>query len=265
MTTRDVGEGDELSSPMKELTDAQNRLKESEEEFRRIINEIPVSMSIITPDGEVLLVNRKTMEIFGIEDSDIIGLNVSAIWESPAQRSEWLREIRKRGMVSDYEIGVTTLAGVHKTLLLSGLMITFEGRQCILSVHLDVTEKKQAEAALRNREEQYRAIYDNSPIAIGLYDARGYLNHVNPACLALFGVDSEEAIAGLSLFEDPNISDEGKKLLASGQSLISEQIFDFEKVRAQGLYPTSRRGIIWLSVLTTPLLTATGSVSGYLV
>lgn len=265
MTKRDMAKGDELSSPMKELNAAQNRLRESEKEFRRIINEIPVSMSIITPEGEILLVNRKTLGIFGVADTNLIGSNVSAIWTNPAQRSEWLGEIRARGMVSDYEIGVTTFTGVHKTLLLSGLMITFEGRQCILSVHQDMTEKKQAEAALRKSEEQYRAIYHNSPIAIGLYDADGYLIHVNPACLTLFGVENEEAVAGLSLFEDANISDGGKELLATGQSIRSEQIFDFEKVRDLGLYPTSRRGTIWLSVFTTPLRTADGIVSGYLV
>ena len=247
------------------LIEAQNLLKENEEEFRRILGDIPISMSIIQPDGEILLVNKKTIEIFDVEEENFSGFNVSGIWANPEQRDAWLDEIKTRGIVSDYEIDVITFTGARKILQMSGLMITFEGQRCILSVHQDITEKKKAEEALRKSEEQLRAIYDNSPISVELFGPDGSLIHANPAALDLFGVDDLEVVTHFSLFADPNISDEGKRLIAGGETYRSDQIFDFEKVREQNLYPTSRRGTVWLDVLITPLKTSSGSVSGFLV
>ncbi|WP_062400589.1 PAS domain S-box protein [Methanogenium cariaci] len=50
----------------------------------------------------------------------------------------------------------------------------WNGREVIIGgVARDVTERKRAEEALRKSEEQYRAIYDTSPIAIELFDSAG--------------------------------------------------------------------------------------------
>lgn len=143
MSGKDAGDGHELSSPVKELLDTRERLKESEEEFRRILYAIPVSMSVVTPEGEILLINQKTIEIFDLEDRDIGDYNVLEIWDDPGQRDEWLEEIREKGQVTDFEMNAVTAGGLHKILLISGLMITFEGQRCILSVHRDVLKKEQ--------------------------------------------------------------------------------------------------------------------------
>ena len=128
----------------------------------------------------------------------------------------------------------------------------------------DISDIWQIEA-VRESEGRYRAIYDQSPIAIELYDASGRLKHINQAGLDLFGIENIQAIRNFSLFNDPNINDEQKEQLRRGETVQYQGPFDFEKVKALDLYPTSREGTIWLDVLITPLGNRKDSVTGFLV
>ncbi len=115
-------------------------------------------------------------------------------------------------------------------------------------------------------EEQRRAIYENSPIGIEIYDADGTLIDANRACLEIFGIDDVSAVKGFRLFEDPNLSEEHKKALREGKPVSQEVIFDFEEVRKHNLYPTSRQGTIYLDLFLSPLLSPDGKTnSGYIV
>jgi PAS domain S-box-containing protein len=131
----------------------------------------------------------------------------------------------------------------------------------------DITERKLAEAALSESEEKFRNIYAESPIGIELYDANGILLHVNQSCLELFGVFEMESLKGFKLFEDPNLSEEDKAKLRQGEKVKYEGPFDFELVKKRNLYETSKSGIIYLSVLMTPLNIDKENkvLSGYLV
>ncbi|MFA7061044.1 MAG: PAS domain S-box protein [Pedobacter sp.] len=59
----------------------------------------------------------------------------------------------------------------------------------------DISERKQAEEELREKESRFRSIFDNSPIAIGISDINnGQLIDVNDAWLRLFGFERNEVI-----------------------------------------------------------------------
>jgi len=118
---------------------------------------------------------------------------------------------------------------------------------------------------IHRREGWYRAIYEQSPIAIGVYDASGKLAHANPAALDLLGVRDLDSLIGFPLFEDPNFPEDQKKNLLEGRTTHYHAPFDFERVRSHNLYPTSRRGVIWLDRLITPIRDDGGSIIGYLV
>ncbi len=128
-----------------------------------------------------------------------------------------------------------------------------------------IDERLLAEDALRESEVRFRGIYFQSPIAIELYNADGFLVDANPACLELFGVRSVQSIKGFRLFEDPNLPDEVKRRIRDGEPVMFEAKFDFSLVKTKNLYETTMSGIKYLDCLITPWTIGTGRRSGFLV
>ena len=244
MTERDTSQGYNQYLAINELTEAQNKLKESEDEFRRILSEIPLSMSVISLEGQVLLVNKKTLDVFDVKqvadidgkfsqngvkakpldmfdkgEADLTGFNVTDIWQKPEQRDEWLRELRTHGVISDYMIDVVSITGVQKTLRISGLMITFEGRPCILSVHEDVTEKKKIEEDLRISREMYRDLTDNAPIGILTCDRNGWVTYANYKVPEILGAPSIEKMTEVNLLQS-------KSLIKAGSADVLKHVIE---------------------------------------
>jgi PAS domain S-box-containing protein len=114
--------------------------------------------------------------------------------------------------------------------------------------------------------ERFRNIFEQSPIGIEVYDLHGRLEDANRACLDMFGVRDLRQIRGFELFRAPDFSAETWALLQSGGTVHAEAPFDFDRVRREKTFPTSRRGVVQLDALITPLLRGPGNPpSGFLV
>ncbi|WP_421908762.1 PAS domain S-box protein [Methanolacinia petrolearia] len=256
-----------------EQDNANKELKKSRDRYHMLFESTVDSIFLHGIDqkngvfGRFLEVNSSACENLGYTHDELIQLTVVDITADVEKSDEKnLVEILYETGDHIFESSLVKADGtIFPVEINAHLIRNDEKDDFILSVARDITERKKTEDALRKREEQYKVIYDNSPIAIELFDSGGYLVHVNPSCLKLFGVENADSLKGFSLFEDPNIGDEQKKMLAEGNTIRYESEFDFEKVRDLNLYSTSCRGTIWLNVLITPLKTAPDLISGYLV
>jgi PAS domain S-box-containing protein len=181
----------------------------------------------------------------------------------------------------DYEAAINDFIGGHKMLALC----TYSLDKCGAAEILDVVRNhefalikrsgewqliesavyRQTKEALAQSEERFRSIYEESPIGIQVYDSQGTLITANKACLDIFGVSDIKEVKGFKLFEDPNVTDETKRRLRSGETVRFEAFFDFEKVKRYKLYDTSKSGTIYLDVLITPLGRGETHRGGYLV
>ena len=129
-------------------------------------------------------------------------------------------------------------------------------------LRIEITERKQAEEALRESTAKFGSIYDQSPIGIELYDSEGNLVNANSKCLEIFGIRNVAAVQGFKLFEDPNISNEVKKRILSGEVVSYESEFDFDKVRELELYETGKTGKTFVRVFLSPWKTSSDDDQG---
>lgn len=156
--------------------------------------------------------------------------------------------------------------GSYKWILDRGKVMSWtdDGKPLrMVGTHTDVTEHKIMEEALEESRKRYVAIFDQSPIAIELYDAEGRLEMANKACLDMFGIVDQGQVVGFKLFDDPNLTSEAKSQLLNGEPLRFEYDFSFDLVKNLNLYRTTKKGMRRLDVSISPLKIGSG-ISGYL-
>jgi len=247
-------------------------LQNSEHRFHSLVETASDAIVCANGSGEIVLWNRGAEAMFGYPAAEAIGQPVTLIMP------ERFHERHRQGLKRFLATGKPRIMG--RTIEMSGLrsdgsefpvelsLTSWKAKQetFFAGVIRDVGERKRAEDALRESEAWFRSIYMESPIGIELYDADGHLIDANPACLQIFGISSVEDVRGFALFDDPNLSKEAIAALRRGERVSYEVPFDFEKIKVANLYPTSRSGIIYLSVVLTPLgLNDNDGITGYLV
>jgi signal transduction histidine kinase/CheY-like chemotaxis protein len=79
-------------------------------------------------------------------------------WVAPDQRDELLRQLTSRGQARDFEVTFRTKAGEERQLLTSAEVITYAGEPAVLSVSVDITERKLLEAQREARKDELLAL-----------------------------------------------------------------------------------------------------------
>jgi len=177
---------------------AEQALRESEERFRRMADNISDGLAIIE-DGRVVYVNERLCEILQRERAEIeaglTGIDIAA-----PDEVERLERLRRRTLESgeplrSLEFWIERPDGerrcIHNRYSHS---ITPDGVRNRYVVTSDITERKLAERALRESEDKFRLISENSLMGI-LILQEGVIRYANRAMTDLTGYTPEELLA----------------------------------------------------------------------
>lgn len=129
---------------------AQQALADSQKLFEQIFNSIPLAIIINSFDGRVVEVNDAFLNRNKIKRHEVIGTNNvhNRIWKESGRLPEYLRDIRRHGLVKNMEAEYYTPSGKVRTVLLSGILINWQGEDCALTISNDITEIKQYETEI---------------------------------------------------------------------------------------------------------------------
>jgi two-component system cell cycle sensor histidine kinase/response regulator CckA len=185
-------------SSVRDIT-AQHGLDEatrrSEEQLRSIFDSITDGVSINRPDGKLIEVNRAVCERLGYTRKELLTMTVMEI-NSPesAALTPWRTQQFMQGGIHVFQVTHVRRDGTEIPTESSGRRIEFRGQPAILTVHRDITERRRAEAALREQARFMQQLLDALPIPINAKDIAGRLTHGNVAFAAGPGLPIEELI-----------------------------------------------------------------------
>ncbi len=135
---------------------AETALRESERRFVQLFHANPLPMTIVSlRTHRHLDVNEAAVRHSGYTREEMLGRTKPELgfWVAPDQRGDLLHQLLAKGQVRDFEVTFRSRIGEERQLLTNSEVITYDGEPAVLSVSIDITERKQLEAQREARRE----------------------------------------------------------------------------------------------------------------
>ena len=209
----------------------QTQLKLSEEKFTTIFRHAPVWMAITNmDDGTYVDANDHALNAAGYSRDEIIGRTAAELgWLKPNERQLFLDEISKYGRIRGMEMTFHNRAGQPLYGLVTGHQVMINGKPCLLTVSVDISERRRVEQALREREDYLDKIINNVGDPLFVKDEQHRFVMANDAFCLLFDLPRSRII-GVALDEQtpPEQREHfwriDKQVLDTGEDNVTEEL-----------------------------------------
>ena len=208
---------DELLAMFLDITERRRTeaaLRQREQEFKRLLDAAPLPLCSLDQDGALLYVNDRFVKTFGYTLAEVPTLEhwwhlvcpdpdyrrwAAATWERTVRYHRWAATLWQPGMadpeqpgvdLAPFEYQIVSKNGRIRQLEISGVILGDE----VLAIFMDVTERRQAEADLRRREQEFKNLAEHSPDLIARFDRQLRHLYVSPLILAVTGREPAEFI-----------------------------------------------------------------------
>jgi PAS domain S-box-containing protein len=178
---------------------AEEVLRKSAEEIKDLYNKAPCGYHSLDKNGVLVRINDTELAWLGYTRDEIIGKKLTEII-TPESRKTFQATfpiLRQRGWVKDLELELVRKDGSVMPVLISASAILDEKGDYLMSrsTVYDITERKQAEKALRESRELYWALFTGCPQGILMADIQTHrFLYANPAICRMLGYTEAELL-----------------------------------------------------------------------
>ena len=173
-TVRDITELKEAEKAIIESLASKSKildaLKESEERFKSLSETSPVGVGVSSADGKIIYTNPSYDSILGYNSGELIGRKSTDLYWNPEERKSWFSALKDNGLVRDFEVKLKKKDGNQIWISINTSPISFGGNKAVMGTIQDISDRKKAEKELRESEELYRTIFENSDDAFELLE-----------------------------------------------------------------------------------------------
>ena len=212
---------------------AEEALRESEDSFTRLFEAAPIPMAFASEvDGfRATTWNEAWYRTFGYAREQADGRSGTDIglWAEPKDRRRFVEMVELQSQVSGIEVLMRRCDGIIRQCEVFGRFIGKTGRQILMAVYLDITERKQAENAMWESEQLFSKSFSLSPAPLVISDiATGRFIDVNEQWLRMLGHTRQETIGHtsyeLGIWDDPDLRIRLGRLLQERGSFRDEPV-----------------------------------------
>lgn len=239
-----------------------------EKKCRILTESLPDVTFLLDPDGHVLYVNSLGAQVLHRPSEEILGKSLPELFPN-GQGVQYRRNVASVAATGTIKNNISRLQLPDGEVWYNTRLIPIgvQDGTCryVMGIARDITAWKHAEEVSRKHAEQFRIIFEESPIGIAVCDREGGLLHVNRACLELFGIACPDEIQGINLRKICRMI--GNCDIPAPKNVVTsfECILDFDHIRSRDLLPTTKAGSIHIEGVISPLKSPDGgSPDGYL-
>ena len=253
---------EELEQRVEERTRA---LRLTELKFSKAFRSTPDAITISTLDtGQFIEVNNSFSQLTGYSTTEAVGSSSLelGIWLDPMARSRMLEQFETNDAVRNYEFELLTKTREVRQCLLSAEIVSLDGHECLLAVTHDITELKQVEEALREKEEYLRLILDNIPQQVFWKDTNLLFRGCNKNWAESIGIDDPEAVVGKTDYDLLLDREAAEFYRAQDRRIMRTRQAELHQIEQKLREDTKEP--MWLDVSRLPIFDAEGRPIGVL-
>ncbi|RLF34236.1 MAG: hypothetical protein DRN07_00480 [Thermoplasmata archaeon] len=181
-----------------EVKKLEESLKESEEKYRTLVEQSPDGIFISDMEGNFLSVNRAMCQALGYTEEELLSMN---IWDIvPKEYQQFYRErtakiLKGERLAEPAEYTAYTRDGKKIVIEVRSVPYVREGKIIGLQgIARDITWRKKMEEDLKESEERYRKLFEESPDVLALLEEDGTIIMANKNFSELTGCPLKEII-----------------------------------------------------------------------
>ena len=190
-TQRIVGLGADIT----ERKRAEEALRASEDRYRTLYELASDAFLEVRPDDDIIHSNKAAADMLGYTVEELTGLSgtddiiAPEVFEETARACREQLEERGRFLVDTLWVRKD---GSRVPVSVSGQPLVVGGRQQLMLIGRDITERERAQQKLRMSEEMIRTMFDSAPVGVVIADERGMLIETNRYLQETFGYTESE-------------------------------------------------------------------------
>ncbi|MFY0591856.1 PAS domain-containing sensor histidine kinase [Roseivirga sp.] len=247
-----------LQTSTRNVTDrieAQQKLKESQERYKLITENSNDIVSLMDTKGDYIFISPSIKDTMGYAPEEMLGRNTTEFIhpeDLPMIAGSMQEAIENKVKDSSAEFRFLHKSGEWRWVKVTGGIILNDEEEAIYirSNKTDITEKKITEDKLREQEEQYKLVSENSGDVIALHDLAGNFTFVSPSCYRLAGLTVEETMAITDVYQHVHPEDSEKLGQAIKDTIKNgrkDTITSFRLKKKDGEY-------LWVGISMTAIL-----------
>ncbi|KAF0197779.1 MAG: two-component hybrid sensor and regulator [Bacteroidetes bacterium] len=235
------------------LFEAKVHAEESETRFRNYIQSSPTAAFLVDQNGKYNFANHSACLLLGYTEEEMLQLSVFDIVKTDINEKDTsFSRLKHKGEIRNVEKIMYRKDGQAIDVILDAKKLS---ENEYIGFVIDISERKRAEAALRESEEKYRVLFSTFPLGITISDSSGNIVESNSRAAELLGVSKEE-------HEARRIDGEQWRIIRpDGTPMPVEEYASTLALKGNRLVENVEMGIVkqneeitWLNVSAAPLL-----------